>query len=104
MNLILHVKAEEIKQYRIHNTLNTAKLELILPGIGSLAGNRTTRGILRMFAFSTALILILTGGQFVYSIIPTGNDFTGFMRLFGVMIAALVYWRAYKSPPVRYGV
>jgi len=104
MNSILHTKAEEIKQYRINNTLNTSKLELILPGLGSLAGNRTTRGILRMFAFSAALILFLTGGRFIYSIIPTGNDLTGFMRLFGVMIAALVYWRAYKSPPVKYGV
>jgi tetratricopeptide (TPR) repeat protein len=104
MNSILHTKAEEIKKYRINNTLNTSKLELILPGLGSLAGNKTTKGILRMFTFSAAFILILTGGQFIYSTIPTGIDLTGFMRVFGVLIAALLYWRAYKSPPIRYGV
>ena len=104
MNSILHTKAEEIKLYRINNTLNTSKLELILPGLGSLAGNKTTKGILRIFTFSAAFILILTGGQFIYSIIPTGIDLTGLMRVFGILIAALLYWRAYKSPPIRYGV
>ena len=104
MTSILHTKAEEIKLYRINNTINTSKLELILPGLGSLAGNKTTTGIVRMFTFSAAFILILTGGQFIHSIIPTGFDLTGFIRLFGILIAALLYWRAYKSPPIRYGV
>ena len=104
MNSIMHAKAEEIKQYRIKNTHNISKLELILPGLGSLTGNKTTKGILRMFTFSAAFILIFTGGQFIYSIIPTGSDLTVFVRLFGILIAAQLYWRAYKSPPVRYGV
>ena len=104
MNSIMHNKAEEIKQFRINNTMNTSKLELILPGFGSIAGNKTTKGIIRMFIFSAAFILIITGGEFIYSIVPTGTDFTGFMRFLGVCMAALLYWRAYKSPPIRYGV
>ncbi len=104
VNTILHNKAEEVKQFRIDNTSNTSKLELIFPGLGSFAGNKTMKGILRMFILSSALILMLTGGQFIYSIVPSGIHLTGPMRIAGICIAALVYWRSYKSPPIRYGV
>ncbi|MBN2298046.1 MAG: hypothetical protein JXM72_05605, partial [Deltaproteobacteria bacterium] len=104
VNTILHSKAEEIKQFRIDNTANTAKLEYIFPGFGSIVGNKTIKGIVRIFSFSAALMLILTGGQFIYSIVPTGIDFTGSMRIFGFLTAAFIYWRSYKSPPIRYGV
>lgn len=104
MNSIMHTKAEEIKQFRIDNTANTAKLEYILPGFGSVVGNRTIKGIVRIFFFSTAITLIITGGQFIYSFVPTGIDLTGFMRVLGFITAAFIYWRAYKSPPIRYGV
>ena len=104
MNSILHNKTEEIKQYRIDNTTNTSKLEYILPGFGSIVGNRTIKGIVRIFFFSAALILIFTGGQFIYSIVPTGSDPTGPMRILGICTAAFVYWRSYKSHPIRYGV
>ncbi|HHO77173.1 MAG TPA: hypothetical protein ENN05_12210 [Deltaproteobacteria bacterium] len=104
MNSVLHNKAEEIKQYRIDNTANTAKLEYILPGFGSIVGNRILKGITRIFFFSAALILIITGGQFIYSIVPTGTDLTIPMRILGFLTVALLYWRAYKSPPIRYGV
>jgi tetratricopeptide (TPR) repeat protein len=104
MNKIMHNKAEKIKHYRISNTTNTSKLELILPGLGSFTGNKTVKGIMRMSTFGAAFILLITGGQFIYSIVPTGIDITGFIRFAGIFIAGLLYWRCYKSPPIRYGV
>ncbi|MGC9325099.1 MAG: tetratricopeptide repeat protein [Desulfomonilia bacterium] len=104
MSSIMHAKTEEIKQYRLDLFSNTSKLELILPGLGSFTGNRTSRGVARIIALSAALVMVVTGGQFMFSIVPTGIDLSNEVRIFGAILLGFLYWRAYKSPPVRYGV
>lgn len=103
VNAILQHKLEEIKGYRASNRLRTARLELVLPGLGSLMANRTARGAIRIFILSAALILIITGGQFVYAFIPSGLDLRMPIRILGAVMGGLLYWRAYKSPPIQLG-
>jgi tetratricopeptide (TPR) repeat protein len=103
-NSVLTNKAEEIKQYRIESASYTQKLELILPGMGSFAANRTLKGILRLIIFSGGLVLIATGSRFIHSFIPIGIDISVFMRALGVIALGLLYLRSYKSPPLKYGV
>ena len=104
MSSVLTSKAEEIRQYRIENASFTQKLELILPGMGSFAANKTFKAVVRLTAFSAGLILIATGGRFIFSFIPVGFDISGFMRAVGVITLGLLYVRSYKSPPLKYGV
>ncbi len=104
MNTILASKAEEIKSFRTMNTSHTWKLEFILPGLGSFIANRPLKAVVRLTLFCSSLILIVTGCRFIYSFVPTGVDFTGYARAAGVLMAGFLYWRAYKSPPVKYGV
>jgi tetratricopeptide (TPR) repeat protein len=100
---ILSNKLEDIKQYRITNRLRTSKMEIILPGLGSLVANRTARGIGWLFIISTAIIMVITGGGFMSSFLPVGMHLRVYIRIVGVVLIALVYWRAYKSPPIRLG-
>jgi len=104
MNALMHAKAEEIKHYRESLFTRTSRLELFLPGLGSFTGNKTSLGVLRIILLSVALVMITTGGQFMFSIVPTGLDFTVSVRILGLFLLGFLYWRAYKMPPVRYGV
>ena len=104
MSSILTGKAEEIKQYRVRNAARTQKLELILPGLGSIAANRVFKGTFRLAVFSAGLVLVATGGRVLSSFIPTGFDITGLLRITGIIVLGLIYFRSYKSPPLRYGV
>ena len=102
-NTILQHKLEEIKAYRIANRQRTSKLEMILPGLGSLIANRTSRGIGRLFILSAALVMVVTGGGFMHVFFPTDLDIRTYVRLGGLAIVGLMYWRAYKSPPIQLG-
>jgi tetratricopeptide (TPR) repeat protein len=104
MNSILSSKAEEIKSYRVENAAHSLKLELILPGMGSFVVNKPLNAVLRVATFSAALIMIITGCGFLQSFIATGIDYTNHIRISGFVLAALLYLRAYKSPPLKYGV
>lgn len=100
---ILQHKIEEIKKYRIASRTRTARMEMIIPGLGSLIGNRTTRGATWLFILSGSMIMMATGGQFMYSFIPSDVDLSIYIRILGAIFAGLLYWRAYKSPPIRLG-
>lgn len=104
MNSFLTIKAEEIKEYRAISSTHAWKLDFILPGLGSFMVNRHTKALLRLTTFCASLILIITGGHFLYSFIPSGIEYTGFVRTAGIITLGLLYWRAYKSPPLKYGV
>jgi len=103
MNSVQTGKAEEIKQYRVRNAARTQKLELILPGLGSIVANKDPKGIFRLTMFSAGLVLVVTGGKVLSSFIPTGFDITGLLRITGIIVLGLIYFRSYKSPPVKYG-
>jgi hypothetical protein len=47
---------------------------------------------------------ILTGGQFIISFIQVQVEFTTIVRITGVISLVLLLIRAYKTPPIRYGV
>jgi len=102
-NTILQHKLEEIRAYRIANRLRTSKMELILPGLGSLIANRTSRGVGWLFIVSAAFMMAVTGGGFMHVFFPMGPDMRLYVRLIGLALIGLMYWRAYKSPPIRLG-
>lgn len=104
VNTVLHNKLEDIKQYRVSNRVRTSKMELVFPGLGSLVAGRTSRGIVWIFMLSAALIMVITGGGIMHTFVPADPDVRLYVRLIGVVIIALVYWRAYKSPPIQLGV
>jgi len=103
VNTILQSKIEDIKAYRIANRQRTSRMELILPGLGSLIANRTSRGIGRLFIVSAAIVMVITGAGFMHVFLPTGMDVRVYVRLMGLVIIGLMYWRAYKSPPIHLG-
>lgn len=104
MNSFLTIKAEEIKEYRAISSSQAWKLDFILPGMGSLIVNKHAKALLRLITFCASLILIITGCRFLYSFVPSGIEYTGLVRITGIILLGLLYWRAYKSPPLKYGV
>lgn len=101
---ILHHKTEEIRKYKAFNYQRLARLELILPGLGSFLINRTGLGLARISILSIAVLLIITGGSFITSFIPTDTGLSAFFRILGLLVLGVLFLRAYKVPPVRYGV
>ena len=104
MNSFLTIKAEEIKEYRAISSSFAWKHDFILPGLGSFIVNKHGKALLRLTIFCASLILIITGGRFLYSFIPSGIEYTEFVRITGIILLGLLYWRVYKSPPLKYGV
>ncbi|HNY65955.1 MAG TPA: tetratricopeptide repeat protein [Deltaproteobacteria bacterium] len=104
MNTILTSKAEDIKGFRVKNARQAWKLELILPGMGSFYVNKTAQAIFKLTVFSAAALLIVTGGSFIHSFVPSTTDYAAYARGAGVLIAGLLYWRTFKTPPLKYGV
>lgn len=104
MTSVLAGKAEEIRQFRIHAASRTQKLDLMLPGMGSLWVNKTFRGLVRLAVFSASVILVITGGGIISSFIPLGFGISWHLRVVGVLFLGLLYLRCYKSPSLRYGV
>jgi tetratricopeptide (TPR) repeat protein len=104
MNTVLTTKAEDIKGFRVKNARKASRLEFMLPGMGSFYVNKTFKALLRLTIFSGALLLILTGGSFIISFIPADVDYSLGARITGAVVAALLYWRIYKTPPLKYGV
>jgi len=68
-----------------------------------LIANRTSRGIVRLFIVSAAIVMVTTGAGFMHVFLPTGMDVRVYVRLLGLVIIGLMYWRAYKSPPIHLG-
>ena len=101
---ILHHKTEEIRKYKTHSYQKLLRLELMLPGLGSFLTNKTGIGLIRIVVLSASLMAILTGGQFIISFIQVHVEFTTIVRITGVISLVLLLIRAYKAPPIRYGV
>lgn len=101
---ILHQKTEEIRKYKTFTYQKLVRLELMLPGLGSFLTNRTGRALIRVVVLSASLTAIITGGQFIISFIPVQTDYMMMIRIFGLISLALLILRAYKAPPIRYGV
>ena len=104
MNTVLTSKAEDIRSYRVKIAKQATKLEFVLPGMGSFHVNKTMKALSRLALFSAALVLILTGGSFISSFIPSDFDYAIVVRLAGAVLAGLLYWRIYKTPPLKLGV
>ena len=101
---ILHHKTEEIRKYKTYSYQKLLKLELMLPGLGSFLTNRTSTALIRMSVLSASLVAIITGGQFIISFTPVAIEYTGIIRIIGIISLGLLMIRAYKAPPIRYGV
>jgi hypothetical protein len=101
---ILHNKTEEIRKYKTFSYQKLLRLELMLPGLGSFLTNRTSTALIRMSVLSASLVAIITGGQFIISFTPVAIEYTGIIRIIGVISLGLLLIRAYKAPPIRYGV
>jgi len=104
MNKVLTSKSEDIRNYRTLSSGKALKLELILPGMGSFIMNKPLKAILRITILSASLILIFTGCTFIHSYIPAGIDYSMELRIFGALMAGLLYLRSYKAPPLKVGV
>lgn len=96
-------KVEEIRAYRREMNVRMARLERIVPGLGAFFGHQTGTALVRFIFFSAGLVLVVTGGQFVYSFLPTGLHLQPVLRILGGSILAILYLRALKSGPVRQG-
>jgi tetratricopeptide (TPR) repeat protein len=101
---ILHHKTEEIRKYKTYSYQKLLRLELMLPGLGSFLTNRTGTALIRMSVLSVCIVAIITGGQFIISFTPVAIEYTGIIRIIGVISLGLLLIRAYKAPPIRYGV
>jgi len=102
--VILHQKTEEIRKYKSFTYQKLHRLELVLPGLGSLLTNKTGIALVRIAVLSASLMAIITGGQFIISFIPVQADYSGSIRIMGLISLVLLIVRAHKSPPIRYGV
>lgn len=102
-NILLN-KTEEIRKYKSYNYPKISKLELILPGLGSLLINRTGLGLIRITTLSIGVLMIITGGGFITSLIPVDMGMSTFIRILGLVVLGGLFIRAYKVPPIRYGV
>jgi tetratricopeptide (TPR) repeat protein len=103
MNTVLIAKTEDIRGFRVRSAKSTSRLELMLPGLGSFNANKTAKGLARLTAFGAGLLLIVTGGRFIFSFIPSETDYSLYIRAAGVLMAAILYWRVYKNPPLKFG-
>jgi hypothetical protein len=101
---ILHHKTEEIRKYKSLSYQKISKLELMLPGLGSLMINRTGISLLRITSLSIGVLLIITGGSFITSFIPVNMELSPFIRILGLIVLGVLFTKAYKAPPIRYGV
>ena len=101
---ILHHKREEIRKYKTFSYQKLLRLELMLPGLGSFLTNRTSTALIRISVLSVSLVAIITGGQFIISFTPVAIEYTGIVRILGILSLGLLLIRAYKAPPIRYGV
>ncbi len=101
---ILHHKTEEIRRYKSFTYQKLLRLELALPGLGSFLTNRTGIALIRIVVLSASLMAIITGGEFVISFIPLQTEYQWIIRIIGITSLVLLLVRAYKAPPIRYGV
>lgn len=103
-NSIQHHKTEEIRKFKTSSYHKMLRLEMALPGLGSLLTNRTGMAITRIAMLSISLLAILTGGNIIVSFIPVETNITTIIRIIGLVCLGFLILRAYKAPPIRYGV
>jgi tetratricopeptide (TPR) repeat protein len=101
---IQHHKTEEIRKHKTYTAQRLSKIEMILPGAGMFLVNKTGSGLARITVWSASVLLISTGGSFIISFIPIGIDMSLIFRVLGLVMLGILLVRAYKSPPVMYGV
>ena len=102
MNSFLTIKAEEIKEYRAISSSFAWKHDFILPGLGSFIVNKLGRPSWRL-TISCLVILIITGGRFLF-LYSIGHRIYRVREDHRIILLGLLYWRVYKSPPLKYGV
>jgi len=103
-NNILHHKTEEIRRHKASSYPRLLHLEMALPGLGSFLTHRTGRAMTRIVVLSASLMAIITGGTFIISFIPVDTNIELIIRVMGLVCLGLLVMRAYKAPPIRYGV
>jgi len=97
-------KTEEIRKHKTYSYQRLSRIEMILPGAGMFLVNKTGSGLARITVWSASVLLILTGGSFIVSFIPIGIDISLIFRVIGLIMLGLLLVRAYKNPPIMYGV
>jgi hypothetical protein len=102
--IIVQHKLMEIKHFGTINQKKTAKLELILPGLGSMLVNRTLRAVMLFLVFSLGILLIATGGVFIHSFVPSAWDYRLYLRILGALMLAVLYLLVLRIPPIKKGV
>jgi len=102
--IIVQHKLMEIKHFGSINQKKTAKLELILPGLGSMLVNRTLRAVILFLVFSFGLLLIITGGVFIHSFVPSAWNYMPYLRALGAMMLVFMYLSVFNYPPIRKGI
>lgn len=103
-NNVLHHKVEEIRKFKSESYHRMLRLEMAFPGLGSLLAHRTGSAVMRLTALSASILAIVTGGTFIVSFIPVHTNITTVIRVIGFIMLGLLVLRAYKVPPIRYGV
>lgn len=103
-NTILHHKTEEIRAFKSVSARKLLRLEMAMPGLGSFLSHRTGIAVLRIVMLSASLLAIITGGSFIISFIPVEVNITMVVRIIGLVCLGVLILRAYKAPPLRYGV
>lgn len=97
-------KTEEIRKHKTYSFQRLAKIEMILPGLGMFLVNKTGSGLARIAVWSASILLIITGGNFIVSFIPIGIEISMICRVLGLILLGFIMTRAYKNPPILYGV
>lgn len=97
-------KTEEIRKHKTYSYQRLSRIELILPGAGMFLVNKTGSGLARITVWSASILLMVTGGSFIISFIPLGIDISLTFRVIGLIMLGLLLARAYKNPPIMYGV
>lgn len=100
---LLANKIEDVKRFRNRTKVQTAKMEIILPGLGSLIANKTARAVILLFLMSFGLTMIITGGSFMYSFIPSENNLHYYIRGLGAFIVAVLYIAAFRQRSEKLG-
>ncbi len=101
---VVHQKAEEIRRYKAQSLHVLHRIEMFLPGLGSLLVNHTRKAVVRVAVLSACIVMLTTGGGIIVSFIPSPVPAAGlYIRIAAVCCLAVLILRAYRAGPLRYG-